>query len=243
MSKPKFNHSAFGLKGDDLSWLNDWTLVVRKWNWDYERAWTFQRSCVDILQEHPRYRVLVCCSHPRVFTNGRGLQRPRKGEVLELKQFTEEERQKLPFPFFQIERGGGLTFHHPGQFIFYPIVKLHPSALSLSRMTNEIFDYSAEVLTSWGLTGLSHEHELMGLWHNERKMASMGIAITRLTTFHGMALNLKFDPEMKKALQLVNPCGLDSSTYISAEELISLPENALDRFTEEFLKKVAHGWQ
>ncbi|HXH76397.1 MAG TPA: hypothetical protein VNJ08_15605 [Bacteriovoracaceae bacterium] len=242
MLKPNLNLSLFGLDETNLSYLNERTIVIRKWNWDYQVAHDFQRNCLKALEEMPRLRVLICCNHPRVLTNGRGLQRPRKGEVLELKEFRATDHI-LPFPLHQIERGGGLTFHHPGQFIFYPIIKLNPNALSLSRMTNEIFDYSAEILHDWGIKDISHTHKLMGLWHGEKKLASLGIAIEKLTTFHGMALNLHKDEEMKRAMSSINPCGLSSDIYIAANELISLPANALDKFTDEFLKKVEYGWQ
>lgn len=243
MLKPNLNLPTFGLSEENVCHLDERTLVIRKWNWDYQLALEFQRFAVKVINEIPRLRILICCNHPRVFTNGRGLQRPRKGEVLELKEFRSDEFKTLPFPLYQIERGGGLTFHHPGQFIFYPLLKLNPATLSLSKMTDEIFNFSAEILMNWGLKDLSHEHKFMGLWLGERKMASMGIAIQKLTTFHGMALNLLKDEEMSRALLMMNPCGLSSSTYLSAEEVISLPKDALNKFTDEFLQKVADGWK
>jgi lipoyl(octanoyl) transferase len=242
-SLPETNLEHFGLAEENLFKLDERTLIVKKWNWDYSQAHAFQRHALNILQNHPRQRILICCSHPRVLTNGRGLQKPRKGESFELKEFNPSEYKRLPYPLHQIERGGGLTFHHPGQFIFYPIVKLNPASLSLSKMTDEIFDFAIEVLNNWGATGLTHSKKLLGLWQYERKMASMGIAIEKLTTFHGMALNLYQDREMKIALKIMNPCGLSADTYISAEEICSLPEDAQDKFTEEFLKRIKHGWQ
>lgn len=239
----QMNLQDFDLLPEDISSLDERTLVIRKWNWDYAQAWSFQKACVALLQEIPQMRVLICCNHPQVLTNGRGLQKPRKGEVLELVDFDVKNYPTLPFPLFQIERGGGLTFHHPGQFIFYPIVKLNPKNLSLSKMVDDIFDFSIEVLNSWGVENLSHENKLLGLWCGPRKMASMGIAIEKLTTFHGMALNLTRDAEMMKALTIMNPCGLTSETYIATEEVLKLPENFLNKFADEFLKKVQHGWK
>jgi len=235
--------SDFDLIESNLSWVNEKTLIVRKWNWEYSLAHKFQRRCVELVHEHPGLRVFICTSHPHVLTNGRGLQKPRKGEELKLVDFKPENYPHLPFPLHQIERGGGLTFHHPGQFIFYPITRLNPKSLSLSKMTDEIFEFSMEVLNSWGIEDLGHENKLLGLWwKNDKKIASMGIAIEKLTTFHGMALNLYQDPQMKSALALLNPCGLSSDIYISAEELKTLPENALDKFCDEFLEKVKNGW-
>lgn len=239
----KLTLSDFDLTESNLSWVNEKTLIIRKWNWEYGLAHQFQKQAVKLVHEHAGLKILITTSHPHVLTNGRGLQKPRKGEELTLVDFKPENYPHLPYPLHQIERGGGLTFHHPGQFIFYPITRLNPQGLSLSKMTDEIFDYSIEVLSSWGVKDLGHENKLLGLWwRNEKKMASMGIAIEKLVTFHGMALNLYLDPQMKTALSILNPCGLSSDIYISAQELITLPENALDKFCDEFLEKVINGW-
>jgi lipoate-protein ligase B len=236
------NSSEFGLDPAELSWLDERTLVVKKWNWDYAQAHAFQLQAVRLLQDFQRNRVLVCCNHPHVFTNGRGLQKSRKGETLELKEFNVSDYPSLPFPLHQIERGGGLTFHHPGQFVLYPIVKLNPAALSLSRMIDEIFAFSSKILTNWGMQNISSENKLLGLWVNERKVASMGIAIEKLTTYHGMALNLIHDQKMGEALRVLNPCGLSSNTYTSVDQFVALPSDALEKFTASFLKEVQNAW-
>ncbi len=235
--------SSFGLSRSDVEALDERTVVVTRWNWDYSLGHRFQRFCVDLLETQPKLRVLICCSHPEVLTNGRGLQKPRKGEVMELKEFSVEDPNRLPFPFFQIERGGGLTFHHPGQFIFYPIVKLSPARLSLSTMIDQIFDFSIDVLESWDLRGAHHEHRLLGLWHGDRKLASMGIAIERLTTFHGMAINIRRNDEMRRALAELNPCGLSLGQYVSVEELTNLPPEPLEDFRKKFLQRIRHEWK
>jgi lipoate-protein ligase B len=71
----------------------------------------------------------------------------------------------------------------------------------------------------------------------------MGIAIEKLTTFHGMALNFYKDEEMKRALNAVNPCGLNSETYTSVEELMDLKNKTLDDFADSFLRRLAHAWK
>lgn len=232
----------FGLSDEALSLLNESTVIVTKWNWDYGVAHKFQRAALALVQDTPNLRILICCNHPDVLTNGRGLQKPRKGEVLNLIEFKPEDHRNLPYPLYQIERGGGLTFHHPGQFIFYPIVKLNPKYLSLSGMIDQIFDFSIDVLKGWGIEDLNHENKLLGLWHGERKMASMGIAIEKLTTFHGMALNIIENAQMMEALTRLNPCGLTAETYTSAGALTTLPENPLETFRDQFLQKIKENW-
>lgn len=237
--------SDFQLTPEDFSSLNERTVVVTKWNWEYSLAHKFQREALKLVSETPALRILICCNHPEVLTNGRGLQKPRKGETLPLVDFNPNEHRNLPYPLFQIERGGGLTFHHPGQFIFYPIVKLNPKALSLSHMIDQIFDFSIEVLESWGIKGLHHQHQLLGLWHENKKVASMGIAIERLTTFHGMAINLLDNENMRRAMSALNPCGLTSETYSAAEKLSheKLPPTVVNDFKNQFLQRIEREWK
>lgn len=233
----------FDLKDSDLNSLDERTVVVTKWNWDYGLAHKFQRAALTLVQETPNLRVLICCNHLEVLTNGRGLQKPRKGEVLNLVEFRPEEHKSLPFPLYSIERGGGLTFHHPGQFIFYPIVKLNPKSLSLSLMIDQIFDFTIETLNSWGIQNLDHENKLLGIWQGPKKIASMGIAIEKLATFHGMALNLLTNPNMQKALATLNPCGLNAETYTAVEMLGNLPANPIETFRDQFLQRIKHEWK
>jgi lipoate-protein ligase B len=239
----KISLSEFSLDQTNIQELGEKTILVKKWNWDYGLAHQFQRKCLEALEDSPKTRIIICCSHPRVFTNGRGLQKPKKGETLNLVDFDPKLSSTLPFPFYQIERGGGLTFHHPGQMIIYPIVRLNPKALSLSALIDDLFDFAIAALEDWGLQGLSHENKLLGLWHGEKKLASMGIAIQKLTTFHGMALNFYKDEEMKRALNTVNPCGLNPETYTSVEELIDLENKTLEDFSESFLRRLAYAWK
>lgn len=234
--------SDFELSEKNFFNLDSRTVVVTRWNWDYDLAHKFQREALKLVQEN-NLRVLICTSHPEVLTNGRGLQKPRKGEVLDLVEFNPADHKSLPYPLYQIERGGGLTFHHPGQFIFYPIVKLNPATLSLSTMMNQIFDFSIDVLKGWNIENLSHENKHLGLWHREKKLASMGIAIEKLTTFHGMALNVVENKNMRSALEALNPCGLNADTYTSVEALTTLPSNPLDTFQEQFLQRIRHEWK
>lgn len=234
---------SFELSTDNVSELGERTIVVKKFNWDYGVAHKFQRHCLEVLDQNPQLRIIICTSHPRCFTNGRGLQKPRKGEVLELVEFDPALATTLPYPFYQIERGGGLTFHHPGQLIIYPIVRLNPKTLSLSVMINSLFDFAIDVLKSWDLNHLTHENKLLGLWHENKKLASMGIAIEKLTTFHGMALNFYRDDEMKQALNRVNPCGLNAETYTSVEELMDLKGRRLEEFADLYLGRLKDAWK
>ncbi len=233
---------TFGLTTENTTQIDDRTFLVKKWNWDYKEAHAFQKFAHGEVSEK-NHRYFIVCNHPRVLTHGRGLQKPRKGEVLSLIDFKPEHFPNLPFPLHQIERGGGLTYHHPGQFIFYPIVKLNPHNLSLSKMVDGMLDVSIDILTDWGVSELHHENKLLGLWKGEKKLASVGFAIEKLITFHGMALNMFQDPEMKYALKALNPCGLETEIYSSVEDWTPLPPTALDDYAAEFTRRIFHVWK
>jgi len=243
MLKLKNKFEDFGISSHEVFDEIENFLFIKKWNWDYSSCYTFQKFCVAHVQANPNQKIFIICSHPRVLTYGRGLQKPRKGEELNLLEFDLTDSQKLPFPFYKIERGGGLTFHHQGQFIFYPILKLNPNNLSLSKMTKDIFKFSSEILTNWGLKNLNSENKLLGLWQDDKKLASMGIAIDKLVTFHGMALNFFADKEMMKEMNSLNPCGLDLSTYTSVDESIKINKDSIDKFANEFIQKVKDAWK
>ncbi len=234
---------VYGITSKNIFQLDERTFHVHQWEWSYSQSHAFQRRCLKRIEENPRERWLITCSHPRVLTHGRGLQKPKKGESFDLKDFDPSQHTTLPYPLFQIERGGGLTFHHPGQFIFYPIVKLNPRALSLSKMIDDIFEVSSVILGQWGISNLSHHEKLLGLWWKNRKMASMGIAIEKLTTFHGMALNMFHDDEMQSLLKSLNPCGISSDTYIAVDEILPLGRLSLDEFKDEFIKRIIDVWK
>jgi lipoyl(octanoyl) transferase len=110
-------------------------------------------------------------------------------------------------------------------------------------MTDEIFDVTKSILTDWGLNDLSTENVLMGIWLGTKKLASMGIAIEKLTTFHGMALNLFRDEQMSAALEKLNPCGLSATTYTSVDQYLPVHSISLEAFTDVFIQRINHAWE
>ncbi len=213
-----------------ITCVGDWTLAVG-WDWDYEAAWEFQKQTAQRVRETGE-KWLIACSHPDVLTNGRGLQKPKKGQAFELEDFKPTPGMDLPVPLFQIERGGGLTFHHPGQLILYPIVKLHPQRLGLSTLVDRLLISVKGALEERGIYGLEHERDLLGLWQGPKKLASVGIAVDRMVTQHGLALNVSRFEDLKQKLTRFSPCGMSFSTYTSVEEVTGRPLGPADLLTE-----------
>jgi lipoyl(octanoyl) transferase len=210
-------------------------LIFKKFNWYYNQTLEFQKLCHEFIQENPEKRVLILCNHPTCFTMGRGLQK-KAGKVIEGLVPT-EETGNLPFPCYKINRGGGLTYHYPGQLIIYPILKLGGKNPSLSELSDLLFDpiiIAAE--EALGLKLSKKRGDLIGLWTEEPgslKVASFGIGIERFITQHGIAVNIE-DGEIFNWLSKMHPCGLQGSTY-SFFNKVSDKESSVEALASAFL--------
>ena len=213
------------------------SFVINLGNSDYRNTEKFQIKSTEIVKLNKGLSLYICCSHPHCFTMGRGLQK-KSGSVLENLIETDLESIKLPFPVYQIKRGGGLTFHYPGQFILYPIINLNNKNNNLKDLVNWLLETTKNILNdSLGLEQLTKKTDPLGLWANSQKLASIGIGSNRFVTYHGLALNLINDNEMFSALTGLNPCGLNSSVYTNVEALTNQTISQ-NKFTHFFIEKL-----
>ena len=227
------NLDKYSLTNSDIIQKNESTYLVTKWNWDYETALAFQEACQKEVHADKKLKILITCSHPHCFTMGRGLQKSQGRVIDGLVETTPAQLSNLPFPVFHIKRGGGLTFHYPGQWVFYPILNLNHPSFNLSDIVNSVLSTCIQVLDVEGIQTKSGE--LMGLWFKHKKFASVGVEINRFVTMHGTALSLVDDHKMFNALEAINPCGLTGNIYQSVESLMGLKMN-LEDFNEKFLE-------
>ena len=151
--------------------------------------------------------VVLLVEHPPVFTLGR-----RGG--LENLTVSEDFLKDRGIPIIQVERGGDITFHGPGQLVIYPIVDLKSARLGVVDYVEMLEEVVIRVVADWGITG---ERNLLnrGMWVGNRKLASVGVAVRRGISFHGVALNvnLSLDP-----FTWINPCGLKGIGVTSLEK-------------------------
>ncbi|MBL7665146.1 MAG: lipoyl(octanoyl) transferase LipB [Bacteriovoracaceae bacterium] len=229
-----FEHN---LKTNQIEKIGDDTYLITKWDWEYADALKFQLVARDFVQNNPKKKFFIFCNHPNVFTNGRGLQKGKNISDKNLIDF--EQKIPLPFPLHQITRGGGLTFHHPGQLVFYPIVKLNAESLTLRILINETLAMGKRAIEKcFKLSDISIENELLGIWSKNQKLGSLGIAVERFVTFHGLAINLQIPKEMKMAMSRLHPCGLSHETYTDISSIINKPSALLDEFYLEFTNEL-----
>lgn len=221
---------------DHFTKINSFTYILKVEDWDYAFVESYLLTCTEFVRENPKIVLLIFCHHPHCFTLGKGLQKLASTSHYKLIDF--DESQNLLYPLYKLKRGGGLTFHYPGQVVFYPIINLTSQKLNVHDLMIEILQLTNVILEkNFKLKELSVNKELLGLWNNShQKLASIGLAITRFTTYHGMALNFFNDPSMFNALRNLNPCGLPGEVYTNVENQVghSLDQLDYDQFIESF---------
>jgi lipoate-protein ligase B len=171
---------------------------------DYSEVWELQRKLVNLRANGTIPDTLVLVQHPHVFTLGKGV----AGEV---------PAEISGVPAYRIERGGEWTYHGPGQLVGYPILDLDIQQRNIHGFLRKIEETIILALAEFGIIAERHQGQT-GVWVQKKKIASIGAAIRNWITFHGFALNVNTDLSF---FQLIEPCGLPSSTMSSMEALLS----------------------
>jgi len=104
-----------------------------------------------------------------------------------------------------IRRGGGTTAHNPGQLVFYPIVHLQELGLGISEYVRTLETIGIELLEQFGVHS-EQRKGLAGLWVGHKKIASVGVRVSKFVTYHGMAINIRNDLSI---FEMLIPCGLE----------------------------------
>ncbi len=149
--------------------------------------------------------TVLLVEHPTVITLGA---RQSANRLLA----SEEALQAQGIEVFSIRRGGGTTAHNPGQIVFYPILDLSRRALGVNQYVRILEGIGIDLLAALGVEA-RQKKGFPGLWVGLRKIASIGVRVTRQITFHGMAINIQNDLTV---FDHFVPCGLDGVDMTSA---------------------------
>ncbi len=191
---------------------------------DYIQAWNWQRSLVESRRSHPSLNdVLIFLEHPPVYTLG-------TGASLEFLKFDPETSE---VPVHRIERGGEVTYHCPGQLVGYPILNLRHYRPDLHWYLRQLEEVLIRVLALYGLDG-ERIPGLTGVWVEGRKVAAIGIKVSRWITMHGFSLNVC--PDLQGFHKIV-PCGIADRPVGSLAEFI--PDIQMDLVREQVAKTFA----
>jgi lipoyl(octanoyl) transferase len=179
---------------------------------DYDAAFLLQKREVERLQRNEGDDVLLFVEHPHVITVGRNAD----GSALVADRRLVEARGAR---VVATDRGGDVTYHGPGQLVGYPIVRLEAARRDIRRYVHDLEGVLIATLADFGvLAGRHPDHR--GVWVKNRKIASLGIRISRWVTMHGFALNIATDLSY---FSLMNPCGISGCAMTSLETELAAP--------------------
>ena len=168
--------------------------------------------------------IILILEHPPVFTLGR-----RGG--LENLIVSESFLEKSKIPVIHVERGGDITFHGPGQIVVYPIINLEKARLTVTDFVSNLEEVMIQTAKDSGVqaqrNGLNR-----GIWAGKKKLGSIGIAVRKGISFHGMALNVNLSLE---PFNWINPCGLQDIKMTSIQQ--ELPHHISIHNVKQSLKK------
>lgn len=170
--------------------------------------------------------LLLLLEHPRVITLGRGA---RESNLIESAEALAASGVEL----HEVERGGDVTYHGPGQLVGYPIVDLTHHKQDLHWYLRQLEEVLMQALSSCGVSG-SRVPGYTGVWVEDRKIASIGVHVTRWVTFHGFALNVCTD---LSDFDLIVPCGIDAVQMTTVER-----EAGRAYSVDEVAHQVAHSF-
>ena len=219
MIKEMISELGLELSEFDIKSLGNYTYYIQRLNFPYLDCLNFQEKCVELVYKNPKLSIFIGTNHPECLTLGRGLQR-KPGDNTVLIDYDPNIISKIEVPLYEIRRGGGVTFHHPGQIVIYPIVNLTFHKLNVYELMSNLFRETVVILNhEVGEYGYDYCRDLLGLWVGSSKVASIGLQVRRFVTFHGMALNVKSNKLINDSLNFIHPCGLPGDRYTNLEKV------------------------
>jgi lipoyl(octanoyl) transferase len=180
----------------------------------YAEAWERQRAIAAEVLEGTRPDTVVLLEHPPVVTVGR---RTADGEL--------HLPDGIDVDIVETDRGGKSTYHGPGQLVCYPILDLNRHGRDVRRYCRDLEEALIRTLGAFGLEGTRIDG-LTGVWLTPppRKIASIGVHVSRWVTTHGYALNVDLDPQ--PFTKWITACGLEDAAFTTMARELGRPLTA-----------------
>lgn len=211
---------------------------------DYHAIWNYQQELFNLALEQKQKgeqpdNYLLFCEHPHTITIGK---HGKKENLL----FQKDHLEKQGVSLYQIDRGGDITYHGPGQLVGYPIFDLESFNIGLRQYIYNIEEIIIRFLKQYNIQ-CERLEGAAGVWidtaipSRTRKIAAIGVRSSRFITMHGFALNINTDLSY---FSLINPCGfIDKGVTSMEKELGYKPDmkeakrNIKELFEEIFQQK------
>ena len=185
---------------------------------DYEPVWHAMQDFTDNRDKHTLDELWMV-EHPPVFTQG---QAGKAEHILNAGDI----------PIIQVDRGGQVTYHGPGQIVIYPLIDLKRHKIGIKALVNGIEEALIQTMKEYGVIA-KRKDKAPGVYVDEKKIASLGLRVRKGCTFHGLAFNIRMDLE---PFSRINPCGYAGLEVIQLSELNSLVD--FKKVQELLIKKL-----
>jgi lipoyl(octanoyl) transferase len=175
---------------------------------DYREAWNLQRRLAEARRCDRLPDTLLLLEHPHTYTLGR---RSKPEHVL----LSREELERRRIPLYEVDRGGDVTYHGPGQLVGYPILKRTSARIDYISYIRDLERALVATVVRLGVPGERKDH-FSGVWVGNRKLCAIGVKIDAYgITSHGFALNV--GPDLSYFSHIV-PCGIADKGVSSLEQ-------------------------
>ena len=193
---------------------------------DYEKAYEMQLDMLYKRQKNEINDSLLILEHPSVITLGRSAY---KSNIL----ISKEELVRKNIKVFDIERGGDVTFHNPGQIVGYLIIDLNNHGKDIKLLVWKIENFIINMLKKEYNINASRINGLRGVWVRNAKIAALGISVKKWITMHGFAINANNDLD---GFKLIVPCGIKDKKVTSIKELTgkSINKDKLKKYVASY---------
>ena len=171
---------------------------------EYEPVWRAMQDFTDRRDESTPDEIWVL-QHPPVFTLG---QAGRPEHLL----------APAEIPVIQVDRGGQVTFHGPGQAVVYPLVDLRRLGIGVRDMVERLEQAVIDVLAHYGIEGAARR-DAPGVYVEGAKIAALGLRVRRGCSFHGLAFNIDMNLE---PFERINPCGYEGLKVTQLNDLVNV---------------------
>ncbi len=186
--------------------------IINKGTAEYQEAYRFQLELVNQRQKGFIDDTIIFVEHPAVITRGRK-GRKSGGNIL----IAEQELAAKGIKVCEVDRGGDVTLHCPGQLVVYPVFDLNNHGRDIHGYLRNLEEVVIRVLRDYSISP-ERIRGFTGVWVGGRKIASIGVGVSRWIAYHGVSLNVS--PELKQ-YSMINVCGMEKVRMTSMEELLN----------------------
>lgn len=174
---------------------------------DYQKAWELQHTLFEKRRTNKINDTLLLLEHPHTYTFGKSAD---KSNLL----FDDAELESRDISLYDIDRGGDITYHGPGQIVGYAILDLKNWEQDTHKYLRALEEVIIQSLSDFGIEGKRDENHT-GVWVNDKKICAIGIKVSRWISMHGFALNVNTDMALFNG---IIPCGIEAKGVTSLKE-------------------------